>query len=60
MVSVGDKAPDFSLKDSEGQTVRLKDFRGKFVVLYFYPKDNTPGCTREACSFNDALAAIKR
>ncbi|MCI7638810.1 MAG: thioredoxin-dependent thiol peroxidase [Clostridiales bacterium] len=45
------KAPDFSLLDKDGNTVRLSDFRGKKVVLYFYPKDNTPGCTRQACAF---------
>ena len=45
------KAPDFCLKDQEGREVRLSDFRGKKVVLYFYPRDNTPGCTREACAF---------
>ncbi len=51
----GDKAPDFSLPASDGGTVRLSDFRGKNVVLYFYPKDDTPGCTKEACSFRDNL-----
>jgi peroxiredoxin Q/BCP len=50
----GDIAPDFSLPDSEGNMVSLSDFRGKRVVLYFYPRDNTPGCTKEACSFRDA------
>lgn len=60
MPSVGDKAPDFALPDSNGKTVRLKDFRGTQVVLYFYPRDNTPGCTKEACSFNDSLSGIRR
>jgi len=60
MVSIGDKAPDFSLPDSNGLTIRLKDLRGSTVVLYFYPRDNTPGCTREACSFNEQLTAIRR
>lgn len=60
MVHVGDRAPDFELLSEGGATVRLKDFRGKKVVLYFYPKDDTPGCTKEACSFNDNLSAIKR
>ncbi|HEX9613937.1 MAG TPA: thioredoxin-dependent thiol peroxidase [Bacteroidota bacterium] len=60
MPSVGDKAPEFSLPDSTGHPVRLKDFRGSMVVLYFYPKDDTPGCTKEACSFNDQLAVIRR
>lgn len=45
------RAPDFTLSDQNGDTVRLEDFRGKRVVLYFYPKDNTPGCTRQACAF---------
>ena len=53
-IKVGDTAPDFSLPDRTGKTVRLSDFRGKkAVVLYFYPKDDTPGCTKEACSFRD-------
>ena len=51
MLEVGMKAPDFSLLDKDGNTVRLSDFQGKKVVLYFYPKDNTPGCTRQACAF---------
>jgi peroxiredoxin Q/BCP len=55
MLKEGDKAPEFSLKDSNGNTVSLKDFHGKKVVLYFYPKDDTPGCTKEACSFRDNL-----
>ena len=50
----GDPAPDFSLPDGNGNTVNLSDFRGKWVVLYFYPRDNTPGCTTEACGFRDA------
>lgn len=60
MVSPGQKAPEFTLPDSNGALVRLKDFRGKNVVLYFYPKDLTPGCTKEACSFNEALAALRK
>jgi len=56
----GDKAPDFSVTDGEGKTVRLKDLRGKKVVLYFYPKDDTPGCTKEACAFRDEFAKFKR
>ena len=51
----GDLAPDFELPSSDGGRVRLKSLRGKNVVLYFYPKDDTPGCTREACSFRDSL-----
>lgn len=50
----GDKAPDFNAKDQNGNEVKLTDFQGKKVVLYFYPKDDTPGCTKEACSFRDA------
>jgi peroxiredoxin Q/BCP len=49
----GDMAPDFTAKDQNGKTVSLSDFRGKNVILYFYPKDDTPGCTAEACSFRD-------
>jgi peroxiredoxin Q/BCP len=52
---VGDKAPDFSLPADNGGTVSLKALKGKTVVLYFYPKDDTPGCTAEACAFRDAL-----
>lgn len=52
----GDIAPDFSLPDANGNVVRLADLRGKRVVLYFYPRDNTPGCTKEACGFRDAYA----
>ncbi|HLY39494.1 MAG TPA: peroxiredoxin [Candidatus Binatia bacterium] len=52
-IAVGDRAPDFALPDRTGKTVRLSDFRGKPVVLYFYPKDDTPGCTKESCTFRD-------
>jgi len=55
LVDEGKKAPAFSLKDQEGKTHSLKDYAGRPVVLYFYPKDDTPGCTTEACSFRDAL-----
>ncbi len=51
MIEVGMKAPDFTLNDKDGNAVSLSDFLGKKVVLYFYPKDNTPGCTRQACAF---------
>ena len=51
MLEVGTKAPDFTLQDQHGNPVSLSDFRGRKVVLYFYPKDNTPGCTRQACAF---------
>ena len=55
----GTAAPDFAAPDADGNTVRLQDLRGKWVVLFFYPKDDTPGCTREACSFRDHYAAIQ-
>ncbi|MFW6039830.1 MAG: thioredoxin-dependent thiol peroxidase [Gemmatimonadota bacterium] len=55
MLSQGDMAPDFSLSSDRGDTVRLADLRGRRVVLYFYPKDDTSGCTKEACGFRDAL-----
>ena len=58
MIEVGDPAPDFSLLADDGRTVSLKDFRGKRVVLYFYPKDDTPGCTTEACGFRDIVARV--
>lgn len=54
-LTIGDKAPDFTLPSSRGESVKLSDFRGKRVVLYFYPKDDTPGCTKEACTFRDNL-----
>ncbi len=54
-LEVGDKAPGFSLPADGGATVALKDYKGKAVVLYFYPKDDTSGCTAEACAFRDAL-----
>ena len=54
----GDKAPDFSLPASNGKTVSLKDFAGKNVVVFFYPRDDTPGCTREVCSFRDCHVDI--
>ena len=56
---IGDKAPDFKTLASNGQTVSLKDFKGKNVVLYFYPKDDTPGCTVEACGFRDSNKLLK-
>ncbi len=57
-LSEGQSAPDFTAKTDDGKTVRLSDFRGKDVVLYFYPKDDTPGCTVQACSFRDNLSAF--
>jgi peroxiredoxin Q/BCP len=53
-IKTGNKAPDFTLPDAHGKKVKLSDFKGKKVVLYFYPRDNTPGCTQEACDFRDA------
>ena len=60
MLQAGTKAPDFTLLDKDGQTVRLSDFAGKKVVLYFYPRDNTPGCTRQACAFARNYEGFKR
>lgn len=57
-LQVGKKAPDFSLKNDENTSISLKDFLGKTIVLYFYPKDDTPGCTKEACDFRDSLAKL--
>jgi peroxiredoxin Q/BCP len=59
MLKAGDKAPPFALPSNEGRIVRLADLKGKPVVLYFYPKDDTPGCTKEACSFRDAWSEIQ-
>ena len=59
MLETGMKAPDFSLPDKDGNTIRLSDFQGKKVVLYFYPKDNTPGCTRQACAFAASYEQFK-
>ena len=59
MLELGSKAPDFCLKDKDGQDVSLSDFEGKKVVLYFYPRDNTPGCTRQACAFAQAYEGFK-
>jgi len=55
----GDKAPAFSLEDQDGSTVTLSSFRGRKVVVYFYPRDDTPGCTKEACQFNENLSAFQ-
>ena len=59
-LSVGSKAPEFSLPDGNGGTVSLKLLKGKTVILYFYPKDNTSGCTKEACDFRDNIAVISK
>jgi peroxiredoxin Q/BCP len=60
MLKPGNKAPAFTTKDAAGRTIKLKDFKGQKVVLYFYPKDDTPGCTKEACSFRDDFAIFKK
>ena len=60
MLKEGSTAPAFKTKDANGETVSLKDLRGQKVVLYFYPKDDTPGCTKEACSFRDAFSQYKK
>ena len=59
VLQAGDKAPDFQATDQEGKTVSLKDFRGQKLILYFYPKDDTPGCTAEACSLRDNFLILK-
>ena len=59
-MQIGDIAPNFTLTDANGQAVSLSDFRGKRVVLYFYPKDNTPGCTRQACAFAGLYGEFQR
>jgi peroxiredoxin Q/BCP len=59
MLKEGDTAPDFATRDERGQPLRLSDLRGQRVVLYFYPKDDTPGCTKEACSFRDQFEDFK-
>jgi len=60
MLNIGDIAPDFELSDQDGKTHKLSDYLGKKVVLYFYPKDNTPGCTKEACGFRDNFSEYRK
>ncbi|HYN86550.1 MAG TPA: thioredoxin-dependent thiol peroxidase [Pyrinomonadaceae bacterium] len=60
MLKEGQPAPDFAVKDADGNEVKLSDLRGRKVVLYFYPKDDTPGCTREACSIRDSFSEFER
>jgi thioredoxin-dependent peroxiredoxin len=57
---VGDKAPELGIPDQDGKRVSLKDLKGKQVVLYFYPKDDTPGCTKESCDFRDSISSIQK
>jgi thioredoxin-dependent peroxiredoxin len=59
-LKIGDQAPDFESKDQSGQPIRLSDFRGRKVVLYFYPKDDTPGCTAQACDLRDNYADLRK
>ncbi|GAB3647796.1 thioredoxin-dependent thiol peroxidase [Echinicola sediminis] len=59
-LEVGKKAPDFEAKDQDGNNIKLSDFQGKKVVLYFYPKDNTPGCTAQACDLRDNYEALQK
>jgi thioredoxin-dependent peroxiredoxin len=59
-IEVGQKAPDFESKDQDGNPIKLSDFKGKKVVLYFYPKDNTPGCTAQACDLRDNYEALQK
>lgn len=59
-LKVGDKAPEFTVNDQHGKAVSLSDFKGKRVVIYFYPKDNTPGCTAQACNIRDNYGAIQK
>jgi len=58
--SVGDRAPQFTLQDAQGRKIKLADLKGRKVVLYFYPKDSTPGCTKEACGFRDDLTKFEK
>ncbi len=60
MLQAGDDAPDFTTKDQTGADVKISDFRGQRVVLYFYPKDDTPGCTKQACSLRDGFSTFER
>jgi peroxiredoxin Q/BCP len=60
LLEVGDRAPEFKTTDQDGESVSLKDFRGRKIVLYFYPKDDTPGCTKEACSFRDDYSKFRK
>ena len=60
MLKIGDKAPEFTLPDADGRLVSLSEFKGKNVVVYFYPKDSTPGCTRQACAFAASIGEFRK
>ena len=60
ILKTGDKAPDFKLNNQDGKSVKLSDFKGRKIVLYFYPRDDTPGCTKEACNFRDNISQLKK
>ena len=60
MITIGDKAPEVLGVNENGQQVKLSDYKGKKIALYFYPKDNTPGCTQEACSLRDGYSELRR
>jgi thioredoxin-dependent peroxiredoxin len=60
MIKIGNKAPDFSAKDQLGKTIKLSDLEGNNIIIYFYPKDDTPGCTIEACEFRDAFPLFEK
>lgn len=60
VLTAGEKAPEFELMDNEGNSHKLSDYQGQTIVVYFYPRDNTPGCTKEACSFRDAYADFRK
>ncbi len=60
ILNVGDRAPDFEALDQNGKMIHLNDFKGKKVVMYFYPKDDTPGCTKEACEFRDSMEKLQQ
>src|SRR3989338_4863444 len=59
-ISAGVPAPNFAAKNQDGKEMHLSDFKGKFVLIYFYPKDDTPGCTKEACDFRDSFTKVKK
>ena len=60
MIAIGSPAPKFTLPNQDGKSISLDQYRGQWVVLYFYPKDDTPGCTKEACAFRDSLSDLRK